>query len=385
MKVGINGRFLCEPYTGIGQYTENLLNAMAKLRSDIEWVIVVPTVPPKSVRLPKKARLFVLSEKEKIPTTSLRKFHWEQVQVPAIFKQEEVDVAHYPYPCNPRLGRKTAKTIVTVHDIIPWVRPEYRRRLRTRLYQKNAKKALARADHIISVSETTAIALSDHIRYPYERIKIIHEDASPIFSKKRLPKPKSARPYFLYVGGYDKRKNVPKLVEAFQEYVAPKFDIDLVLVGAKNRLNKHYTDLSYLQKILKKTKIKVPQGKKHGKVIRTPSLTVKELANYYQKSLGYVNVSLAEGFNIPLLEAAHSGTPIIISDIPIHHEIVGKSGLFCNPLSSKSIGKTLLDFCQNSELQKSLRQKSATLSTRYSWEKAAKQTLELYGEPIWTA
>ncbi|MBT7483784.1 glycosyltransferase family 4 protein [Candidatus Peregrinibacteria bacterium] len=379
MKVGIQGRFLCEPYTGIGQYTENLLNAMAKKNKKIDWLIVVPKKIPKQVQLPKKARVLVIPENEKLPSASLRKFHWEQVQAPRAFKKEKVDVVHYPYPANPRFpGRNAPKTIVTVHDVIPWVRPESRRRFRTRLYQRHAKKALEKVRHIICVSRTTAIALSDHIKFPYQRIQVIHESASPIF-KKTTRKFKSENPFFIYVGGYDKRKNTLRLIEAFQEYIAPKYDVDLVLVGAKNHQNKHYSELSRLQKCLKHSKIKDPLQEKQGKVILTPHLSAEKLAQYYNSCLGFTNVSLAEGFNIPLLEAASSGAPIITSDIAIHREIVGKNGLFCNPLSTKNIGETLVSFIRDKELQKSLNKASQALNKQYSWEKAATETLELYG------
>jgi len=379
MKVGINGRFLCEPYTGIGQYTENLLKAMAKKDRRVEWVIVVPRKIPKTVKLPRKARVLVIPENEKLPSASLRKSHWEQILVPRAFKQEKVDVAHYPYPANPRFpDRNAPKTIVTVHDVIPWVRPEYRRRLRTRLYQRHAKKALEKARHIICVSRTTAIALSDHIKFPYQRIQVIHESASPAF-KKTTRKFKSAKPFFVYVGGYDKRKNTLRLLEAYQEYIAPKYDVDLILVGAKNTQNKHYSELPRLQKCLKHPTIKVPSRKIRGKVILTPHLPAEKLAKYYRGCLGFTNVSLAEGFNIPLLEAASGGAPIITSDIAIHREIIGKNGLFCNPFSTKNIGETLVNFIRDKDLQKSLKKATQVLNKQYSWEKAAQETLELYG------
>ncbi len=383
MKVGIQGRFLCEPYTGIGQYTENLLNAMVKQRKDIEWIVVVPKKIPKQVKIPRKVRVIVAPEKENLPSASLRKFHWEQIQAPRIFKNEKVDVAHYPYPCNPRFpGRKSPKTIVTVHDIIPWVRPEYRRRLRTRLYQKNSKKALEKADRIICVSRTTAIALSNHIQFPYQRIAVVHEDASPIFSK-RTRNYRHAKPFLLYVGGYDGRKNVLRLVEAYKEYIAPKFEVDLILVGAKSSKMSHYTALSRLRKLLKNPTINVPKKKMRGKVVMTPLLPAQKLASYYRACLGFVNVSLAEGFNIPLLEAASCAAPIITSDIPIHLEIVGRNGRFCNPLSTKDIGENLISFVRSESVQKRLKEAAVNLAKRYSWEKAATETLDLYGEPLY--
>lgn len=380
MKVGINGRFLCEPYTGIGKYTENLLNAMAKKDKSINWVIIVPAKIPKTVQIPGKAKVIINKPPKWLLSASLKNFYWEQIQVPKIFLKQQVDVAHYPYPCNPSFPVKNGpKTIVTVHDIIPWVRPGYRRRLRTRLYQKNAQKALLKADEIICVSETTALDLSGFMKFPKNRLKVIHEDASPIFKKKKPPlKSVNKNPFLLYVGGYDQRKNILKLVEAYLGYIAPRFAVDLVLIGAKNVTNKHYSDISRLRKLLKSSTIKVPHKGKCGKVIKTASLPASKLADYYRNCLGYVNISLAEGFNIPLLEAAKSGAPIITSDIPIHIEIVGKHGRFCDPLNTKNIGEVLLDFVQKPILRERLRKEADKLGDKYSWEKAAQNTLKLY-------
>ena len=155
----------------------------------------------------------------------------------AYFKKHRVDLAHYPYPANPRWGNFPFKTLVTVHDTIPWQRPEYRRHLRSRLYQDNALKALLRADHLIAVSQTTADELqsiiipSSGVATP--PLSIIHEAADPVFNPK-IQANKAPRPYFLYVGGYDPRKNVASLLEAYRRHIQPLHEVDLVLVGARD-------------------------------------------------------------------------------------------------------------------------------------------------------
>lgn len=365
MKVGFNGWFLARPQTGIGQYTLHLLNALASTESSFEGVVIVPT--PLEVELPSNLRVIVVPEYA-LPTASLRKWAWEQFQVPRRLKKEQVDIAHYPYPANPRFPRGPhPKVLVTVHDVIPWTDPQYRRRLRTRLYQRWVKKALQKATHILCVSQATADALTDQIKFPLQKVTVVHEAAGPAFSTDpiRLPKKKKpTRPYLVYVGGYDARKNVSRLVEAFEEYIVPHYDIDLVLVGAENRSNPHYTEANALQA--------------HGNVRTTDSLTQPELIHTYQNALALINVSLAEGFNLPLLEAAACGTPIITSDLPVHREILENHALFCDPRSTKSIGETLLDFLHDPSLQEQLKNATQALREHYSWEKAARETRQLY-------
>src|SRR3989339_73664 len=135
MKIGINGRFLILPYTGIGQYTAHLLQALAEQDLSVEYVVVIPSAIP-NLKFPPNVRLVLVPEKKFIPV-NLRKFIWEQIQVPRFFKKEKVDLAHYPYPSNPRFpGGRAPKTLVTVHDVIPWTNPKhYQPRLRSRFFQ----------------------------------------------------------------------------------------------------------------------------------------------------------------------------------------------------------------------------------------------------------
>jgi glycosyltransferase involved in cell wall biosynthesis len=370
-KFGLNGWFLTKPYTGIGQYTANLLRAMIAEAPDAEWVVALPerlkTAPQGNITFK------VLPQKSWLPTASLRKWVWEQFQVPALFKREKVDVAHYPYPANPRFqNRLRPKTTVTVHDVIPWTDPAYRRRLRTRLYQAWAQKALLKADQIICVSQTTADALTDRLpQLPLQNIHVIPEAAAPEFSLKGRKRP-TKKPYFLYVGGYDTRKNVQRLIEAFQEYIAPQYAIDLVLVGAKDTLKN--LQESATPRIIQS----LQQGPHRGRVQCTPPMSPSTLAETYRSALALVHPSLSEGFNLPLLEAAACGTPLLVSDIPVHREILGEQALFCDPTRCKALGQMLLDFLNDPPLQQRLREATTALRAQYTWKRAAQETLKIY-------
>lgn len=410
LRIGFNGRFLLHPYTGIGQYTLNLLLAMAKLDPSIEWVIGVPDKTAADKILTEHLKGSVPPSLSLLPTTdyrlpafplSLHNFFWEQVQLPRALKKANVDLIHYPYPANPRFpgcgrpGAKPPKTVVTVHDVIPWSRPEYRKKLRTRLVQRNAQRALQNADAIIAVSEATALDLTDKIHFPYDHVKVIHEAASPVFTpegRRHAHKrdPLKTTDYFLYVGGYDPRKNVTRLVEAFNEYIAPHHDIDLILVGGETAMQELAKGTNRLLEPLPASTIKDPQQtlaqrESRSRILLTPSLSPETLAEYYRGARALINVSLAEGFNLPLLEAAACGTPILTSDLTIHREILSidsknheESALFCDPTSTKSIGEMMINFLRDDSLEQKLRAATAALRDTYTWEKAAEKTIDLY-------
>jgi glycosyltransferase involved in cell wall biosynthesis len=94
--------------------------------------------------------------------------------------------------------------------------------------------------------------------------------------------------------------------------------------------------------------------------------------------LAFVSPSLAEGFNLPLLEAAACETPILASDIPIHHEVLGGNALFFDPHSVESLGKALEKVILDGTERERLRRGAVHLHQKYSWKKAARETLEVY-------
>ena len=97
-KIGVNARFLSKPFTGIGQHTKYLFEALAKQNQDVQFILVTPDKV--EVNFPKNVSVHVLPEK--FPGTSgMRKTFWEQKQLPDFFLKQNVDVVHFPYPSNP--------------------------------------------------------------------------------------------------------------------------------------------------------------------------------------------------------------------------------------------------------------------------------------------
>src|SRR5690606_25783486 len=122
----------------------------------------------------------------------------------------------------------------TVHDVIPWVLPEYRAHLRSRLYHIYAGRGIKKADHLISVSEFSKQEVQT--LFKVEDKKFTVTPLAPTLNKTLPFSCESLtlrRPFLLYVGGYDPRKNVPLLIEAYQKFIANHYELDLILVGAQ--------------------------------------------------------------------------------------------------------------------------------------------------------
>jgi len=365
MKIGVNGRFLTKPFTGIGQYTINVLRELAKITPDHEYIVVVPEKVDFS--FPKNVRVRILNEK-KVGTPGMRKTWWEQVQVLDYFKKEEVEKAFFPYPSCPwtRDWYKKFEVIVAVHDCIPWVNKEYLRGVLSQLYHSQSKKAVRYARKVLTVSEFSKKELVEIIKVREKKVFVAHNDAGKGYKKEmdeaviaevleefELKKEK----FFLYVGGYDSRKNVAHLLEEYDLFCRYHGkDVKMVLAGGSSVSDKLYR--SYMKEVAV------------GEIIRTGFLEEKKLAALYRSCRGFVNFSKQEGFNIPILEAANCGAPIVISDIKVHREVAQKNAAFIN-LKKHGAGKRVMLKLMDDEYFDKMRGKALDLAKEYSWSSSA--------------
>ena len=366
LKIGVNARLLAEPYTGIGRYTQHLFNKLAKAHPLDEFTLV--TYKPVETKFPRNVRIVVIPEKWWLFSASLKKGFWESTQLTNFFKKNKFDILHYTYPC----PLSEQKAIVTIHDVIPFKTPEYQRRLRSKIYFGQIKKALAKAPiQFLAVSETTKREAEKYLGIPGQKITTTYEAASDTYlrePKDLLSKFNIDKPYLLYVGGYDARKNVDYLCQIFRT-IQPKFpDLKLVLAGGKLHKDKLYSSYD-LPKSIEKGKINL---------LRTGFVSEEELSALYGQSVALINLSKQEGFNLPLLEAGYAGTPIVASDIEVHRELYEENALFLPLDDPEKASQTLTEFLKNPARQEEFRTRAKELRDKYTWEKTAEKTYEAY-------
>lgn len=389
MKIGVNARFLGKPYTGIGQYTLNMVKELADADSGNEYVLIVPEDIGRGNKFPANVRTHVLPEMRR-GMAGMKKTWWEQISVPSFFEKEKVDMAFFPYPSNPWFSsfykrKRKIKTIVTVHDTVPWENRKYRRGVLSKLYHFQSKKALKKVDLVLTVSDYSKRRIEKVCHIPAAKIEAIHNAASEVFmgptdedvenrvlEKFRLRKAQ----FFLYCGGYDERKNVKKLIEEYLTFAdslakksaaenSPRETIPaLVLAGDKLFANKLYVEIDETV------------GGKEEKIIRTGFLSDEELKALYQNCLAYVNLSKEEGFNIPIVEAAYCGAPLILSDIEVHKEIAKSHALFVDISKNGDAGQALKKMLDH-DSRVHYAKKSHELSKEYSWKKSAQKLKEV--------
>ncbi len=387
--IGVNARFLTRPYTGIGIHTSYLFAALAKQNPDVRFLLAVPHAPSHAVYagLPANAEIQIVSEK--FPGSSgLKKTFWEQFQLPAFFRKKKVDLMHFPYPSNPWFKPKIP-VCVTVHDTIPWELPAYHKSWLTRLYQNRAKNALKKADHIFTVSLASKQQILHLLPILKNKISISYNAPPPIFQQQFSPQLKQQilkkyslaenEPYFLYVGGFDERKNVRTLVEVFAREIAPHFKIDLLLAGGKTLDGSLYAGYDELTETVEEiSRNKNRHVARQGKIRPIGFVAEDDLPVLYQSAFAFINLSTFEGCNLPLLEAAVSGTPIITSSLAVHHEFVDGYAAFVPPLDRQKLTETLHKFLTDSDFYHHAHTKIKNYRCPFSWEKTAKNVFEVY-------
>lgn len=353
--------------TGIGTYTDRILNHMIKNHSENFYHIYWSGKKYDSFNK-KNTNIIMASKKQ-------HRF-FEQYYFPQNIKNESIDIYHVPQNGIGISENITCKKVITIHDLIPYILPQTVGRGYLIKFLKEMPRIINMADGIITVSQCSK---KDILKYfPIDENKIF---VTPLAAdKKYKPLDKEVcrnklnikyninKPFVLYIGGFSPRKNVSSLIKAFSKaYKNLDMDHDLVIVGAnKDELGKLKT-LSYNFNIEKNVKF-------------TGFVPNEMLPIFYNAADLFVYPSLYEGFGLPPLEAMNCGTPVITSDISSIPEVTGNSAILINPKDEESLIYSIEAILNDKTIRENLSLKSLERSKLFSWEKTSEKTLEVYNK-----
>jgi glycosyltransferase involved in cell wall biosynthesis len=171
------------------------------------------------------------------------------------------------------------------------------------------------------------------------------------------------RPFLLYVGNIEPRKNLSRLLEAFRR--SNPQEIDLVLAGRRAWL---------WGKILREANC--PRYRERVHLL--DYVPEDDLPALYQSALAFVYPSLYEGFGLPVLEAMASGTPVLASKVEPLVSLVGDAGRLVQPENEDEWRAALTEVMADGETRKTLAERGKQRATQYSWERAARETMKCY-------
>jgi glycosyltransferase involved in cell wall biosynthesis len=369
-RVGFNAYLLASPdLRGWTRYTVNLLAALPARGVRPVLYSNAPIHPDHLARLPPDSFEIRVGP-------PMRYLLWENRWVPRQIRADRIDVFHCPMnyglpwatPC-PR--------VLTLHDAIDEV--YYRPRaswwarwkpgaVRARLANWAARR---RAHHVITVSEHAKGDIVRHLGIPARRVSVVYEAADPVFHREVSPgavaavraKWGLARPYFLYLGGWEGRKNVPFLVRAFA--ASGLTDVDLVLAGGKDAERAELESLARSLACADRVKMLgfVPDD---------------ELPALYAGALAFVYASEYEGFGLQLVEAMAVGCPVLASRATSLPEILGTGGETFALADGGELAELLRRVATDAACRADLAARSRARSAAFSWDRAAAETADVY-------
>jgi glycosyltransferase involved in cell wall biosynthesis len=364
MRVAIDARKLHD--FGIGTYIRNLLRHLAHTDQDTEFVLLCEEADlGVAAQLGPNFRTVL----EPSPNYSLR----EQVHVPWVLRRERPDLYHAPHYVLPAGVR--CPSVVTIHDCIHLMFPQYLPNRLAYAYARAQMWAAARRSHcILTVSEASKRDILHLFNVPPEKIVVVYNAIDSHFSvtpsdeavARVRERYQLDHRFVLYVGNIKPHKNLIRLIEAFDELRRGELD-DLKLLIIGDQISK----LPALRRAVHLHKL-------HKQVRFLGYLGDDQLAILYRLASVFAFPSLYEGFGLPPLEAMASGTPVVTSNVSSLPEVVGDAAVLVNPYDVDAIVDGLRRVLTNPALAAQMRQKGIERAREFSWERSVAKTWGVY-------
>jgi glycosyltransferase involved in cell wall biosynthesis len=348
---------------GIARYAELLLDALRRDPGDYEFLVLsgrrgrVAGFKTRRCLTPPHHVL----ERWTLPLDVLRGSHW-----PALL--------HSIDHVSPAWGGW--RTVVTLHDLAFVLYPETHTSA-SRAYYAASGESARHAERVIAVSQRTA---SDAVRLlgvDPARVRVVHEAAGPAFS----PRPRelleplarrlgfdTLRPYVLFVGTLEPRKNVPVLLDALA-MVRRELDVQLVLAGARGWLDEPIYAAHTRSGVGSAAQFLGP-------------LAEDDLAVLYSHASALLLPSLYEGFGLPVLEAMACGAPVVCSNVGPLPEVAGDAAILLDPGDTRAWAQAIARVASDRRLSARLRETGFERARQFTWQETARATREVYREAL---
>jgi glycosyltransferase involved in cell wall biosynthesis len=366
-RIGFDSQTCATNRTGTGIYSRNLLQRLEENNSFAKVIRVCPTI----------RRIRSNSTAAKLANACLDILYM-QCWYPFTAMRLKLDLVHYPANIVPIFG--SHKKVVTIHDMSFVAFPDsydvWFRRYFTFLVRVSAR----RADHIITDSEASKSDIVRLCSVHANKVSVISLGVDPTWSHHRAidrtgrQDEETSTPdrYVLAVGEFAPRKNLGRLIEAFDQMVRrlPDINYQLVLIGpAYRRLYKEH---------LRQLKNQARSVNLEHRIHFIHDVAQSTLIEFMRKADALAFVSLHEGFGLPILEAMVSGVPVLCSNTSSIPEVAAGAALYVNPLDSTEISNGLERILFDQSLRRVLVQLGAERASQLSWQETARKTVVVY-------
>lgn len=367
MRLGVDARLLSQPITGIGRYLWQISGEF--LAQDADIFLYMPGQPIAGDWSAPNAHVRSMAVQGRVG-----RMLWSQTVMPYQAARDQVDVFWGAAHRLPRFLPASIARVVTIHDLVWKHAGETMRPLSRWMEQRLMPEAVQQADRVVAVSHSTAQAIEDEFPCARGKVRVIHLGVTPLAAPETRAVLAAVglddRPYFLFVGTLEPRKNLRRLLRAWASLPASVRDgHQLVVAGGSGWGGVDIATLANELGIARD-------------VVVTGYVSDDRLATLYAHARFLAMPSLYEGFGLPLVEAMSCGVPVLTSNVSSLPEVAGDAGVLVDPLDEGAIARGLQQMLMDDDLHRVLSLRAKDVAARFSWAKAARETWAVFEEAL---
>lgn len=370
MLIGLDGIPLLFPKTGVGHYTAQLAEALARIAPEHEFRLVYPSsfpaadlqfdsTPPRNL------------DAVRVRVGPIRK-HWWSLGLPTYISREKIQLFHGTNYDVPLWGR--CPTVLTIHDLSMLLHPETHEKHSVRRARRRLPVMSRAAEAIVVPTEAIKRDVCEHLGTSEQKVFIVPEAAREFFHPVSFEETRATRDrlgigdeFVLTVGTIEPRKNIPTLVKGFERLLQAESNrrLQLVIAGGNGWLAEPSLEA-------------IRNSKACGRIVLTGYVHDRELRDLYSSCRVFVYPSLYEGFGLPPVEAMACGAAVVVSDIPALVESTGEAAKTIDPRDADDLAQTISEVSNNDRLRAALSDAGRRRAAELSWTQTAIETMKVY-------
>lgn len=368
LNIGFDAKRLFHNYTGLGNYSRTLVQNLAVHYPENNYHLYTP-----SLKNNKETSVFITSSNFQTHTANhVIKAWWRTRGIIRDLEKHQIDIYHglsHEIPLG--LSSTKIKSVVTVHDLVIKVYPDFFPWIDRQIYDWKFRHACENADKIIAISEHTKQDIIKFYQIPSEKIEVIYQTCQAQFKqilpeKERLKVAKKYQlsgDFLLYVGSINERKNLLSIVQAL-ELLSPELRLPLVVIGSGKSYKKKVE--TYMA------------DKKIEEWVKFVKIDFQDLPALYQQAKIFIYPSVYEGFGIPIIEALYSQTPVITTQASSLPEAGGDAAHYVNTPNAEEIADGIKKILSDEMLQEQMIKKGNDYIKKFDQELLSVQLMNLY-------
>ena len=372
MNIGFDAKRITHNATGLGNYGRFIIRILSKYYPDNMYTLYSPSQGKERLRLQVEGLPHVKFRYPENLFYRMFKFIWRSGMLMSALKKDEIELFHglsneLPY----KLKRSKIRSVVTIHDLIFLRYPEFYKSIDRKIYTSKFKRACEVADRIIAISEMTKRDIIRFFGIDEKKIVVIYQGCDASFmcpatnEKKKEVRAAYQLParYILSVGSIERRKNLMQVVKAMS--LLEDKEIALVAVG------KHTPYAEEVEQYIREHNLS-------ERVFLRSDVSFADLPAVYQMASLFVYPSFFEGFGIPIIEAIHSGLPVIAATGSCLEEAGGPASVYVDPKDEVEMAAKITYILSSSDLMEKMRSEGKAYVSRFSDKVIADEVMHIY-------